>query len=358
MTKFFVNRANASQLESPRTIDEDRACDNCGYNLRGLKTSGRCPECGTPIRRRRSTATERDFCDLPPSTIRRLTPGFYLATLSVLGIALLAAGGFFWSWPAKLFIAVALGCAFTWFIALWLMTVPIELPGGTNRGFARSSRLRLAARWLQLGWFVQAGAVWLDVTSAAPGPALRIIGGAGNLAGVIGIILLAYLLANFAEWVRDDFAEKCFNFTFGGLAIVTPLMLLVIPFFKTFLPAFIVLVLIAWFFWFGSVIAFPLGLWSLSRSLAWAVYHSKQKLARQLRDAAKVVTRPHVPPQPQEDPSASIPLTDEHAADASIRHDSVVQVDPQRPAEAIRRRGYTPGRGASSGGDPADMEVF
>ncbi|MFH1420192.1 MAG: PrsW family glutamic-type intramembrane protease [Planctomycetota bacterium] len=31
---------------APETIEQDWSCDNCGYNLRGLPTGHRCPECG------------------------------------------------------------------------------------------------------------------------------------------------------------------------------------------------------------------------------------------------------------------------------------------------------------------------
>lgn len=33
------------------TLDHDRPCLSCGYNLRGLSVSGACPECGTPVER-------------------------------------------------------------------------------------------------------------------------------------------------------------------------------------------------------------------------------------------------------------------------------------------------------------------
>jgi len=39
----------AQILDSSGTIDTDVVCRRCGYNLRGLRPSGRCPECGTPI---------------------------------------------------------------------------------------------------------------------------------------------------------------------------------------------------------------------------------------------------------------------------------------------------------------------
>jgi len=35
---------------STATIEHDRPCAVCSYNLRGLDIGGRCPECGTPIR--------------------------------------------------------------------------------------------------------------------------------------------------------------------------------------------------------------------------------------------------------------------------------------------------------------------
>jgi len=39
-----------SQATSIDIIDRDLPCARCGYNLRGLAISGRCPECGTPVR--------------------------------------------------------------------------------------------------------------------------------------------------------------------------------------------------------------------------------------------------------------------------------------------------------------------
>lgn len=36
-------------FDATGTINADVACRKCGYNLRGLKNEGRCPECGTPV---------------------------------------------------------------------------------------------------------------------------------------------------------------------------------------------------------------------------------------------------------------------------------------------------------------------
>ena len=32
-----------------RTIEHDEPCGECGYNLRGVRYGGVCPECGSPI---------------------------------------------------------------------------------------------------------------------------------------------------------------------------------------------------------------------------------------------------------------------------------------------------------------------
>lgn len=35
--------------EGHRIIDDDFACINCGYNIRGLSEGSRCPECNSPV---------------------------------------------------------------------------------------------------------------------------------------------------------------------------------------------------------------------------------------------------------------------------------------------------------------------
>src|SRR5688572_29680452 len=36
-------------LQPDPTVDADVPCGRCGYNLRGLKAGGACPECGLPV---------------------------------------------------------------------------------------------------------------------------------------------------------------------------------------------------------------------------------------------------------------------------------------------------------------------
>lgn len=53
-------------------ITEDVACIHCGYNLRGLRSDGRCPECNTDIRR---SQHENLLKFAEPSRLRRVTLG-------------------------------------------------------------------------------------------------------------------------------------------------------------------------------------------------------------------------------------------------------------------------------------------
>ena len=46
MSNKFLRYAGRLREKAPQVIEGDVPCESCGYNLRGLKTSQRCPECG------------------------------------------------------------------------------------------------------------------------------------------------------------------------------------------------------------------------------------------------------------------------------------------------------------------------
>ena len=64
-------------------IDDDKLCDQCGQNVRGLRYGGACPECGTPIILR----TDRDlpFHEMPLPLIKQFRVNSWIATLAVSG---------------------------------------------------------------------------------------------------------------------------------------------------------------------------------------------------------------------------------------------------------------------------------
>jgi hypothetical protein len=70
---------------APREIDHDRPCVRCGYSLRGLKTLGRCPECGTMIQSTRQTSGV--IVQLTARQIRHLA--FWSVVLTLAGVTML-----------------------------------------------------------------------------------------------------------------------------------------------------------------------------------------------------------------------------------------------------------------------------
>jgi hypothetical protein len=75
---------NASQDE---TIAGDLSCLHCGYNLRGLTGTGRCPECGKPVL---DTLSGTTLHRAAPATLFRLRRGLYFL-LAASALALVAA---------------------------------------------------------------------------------------------------------------------------------------------------------------------------------------------------------------------------------------------------------------------------
>ncbi|MEK6674215.1 MAG: hypothetical protein AABZ47_01010 [Planctomycetota bacterium] len=82
MTGEPVPVAGFVNTESAYPIDVDISCRRCSYNLRGLTTLGRCPECGTPV----GLSTQGDllrFAD--PDWVKTLAKG---ATWIIVGFLL------------------------------------------------------------------------------------------------------------------------------------------------------------------------------------------------------------------------------------------------------------------------------
>ncbi len=287
-----------------RPIEDDRQCDQCGYNVKGLKFGGRCPECGTPIRYRRDPTLW--FDELPLTLIRRFQRSCLLATVTLFGMMALAVVRLQAASPG--FGTALLAGIGLWVYAAWRLTVPFDHPRAVSLGLGRLSRLRRAARLLQLAWLFFAGAVAV----AAASKWLSLFWAAGPV-GVAGLVCLVLYLGRIASWVRDDFAEKAFDLSvFGtvlgaGLSLIIPgLGLAMGGFAINFVPFMLV-------FSLGltvvSLLAFPVGLLSLSRSVGWSARHARARQARSREVDQRMAPRPDPIPAPTE----PIPLEGESA---------------------------------------------
>jgi hypothetical protein len=67
-------------------ITEDFPCSRCNYNLRGLKTGDRCPECGARIRRTTAAWQSAHVEQIPAATLKFLRLGASSCLIAALGM--------------------------------------------------------------------------------------------------------------------------------------------------------------------------------------------------------------------------------------------------------------------------------
>jgi hypothetical protein len=279
-----------------KPIDQDMQCEYCGYNLRGLSYGKACPECGTPIQYRREP--DLAFYDMPLPLIKGFRLSCWMAILAFLGmVAFWVIDGLRGGSAAG--AVLALMVVGLWLTAVWRLTQPLNVPQAVAHGFSPRSRLRSAARWLQLGWLLALGARLAALAPAVLAPPSILYGRLtvfGVLVGIVGIGALALFLARFANWVRDEFAVRAFTTAVWGWVFLTPLLLLlpviqvtVGPLVVFLLPALIVVIIVLVLV---TVAALPVGLYSLSRSVDWSVIHAMDRTDRDRRLHERLAPRP------------------------------------------------------------------
>lgn len=181
-------------------METDRPCRNCGYNLRGLPTGGVCPECGSPILKRRVKGPPDELMHAPPRHIRLLGLGVLALSFGVLaagGSAMLALLG---SEAARLLKVAA--------IALWLPGVaiicaprPAPPPDSVRLDEWTVSRVISAAT--QAAWLVVFLGLLFGPRSAPPGSIWAATTSIAGGIGLVGAAAVHWLLGNIAGWSND-----------------------------------------------------------------------------------------------------------------------------------------------------------
>lgn len=286
-------------------ISGDQPCDQCSYNLRGLRFGGACPECGTPIILR--SEGDLAFYEMPLPVIKRFRASAWAATISIFGfLSLLVYSVKFASTQVPVG-SIMLALIILWLFAIWRLTPTLDLPQAAKYGFSQKSKLRFAARWFQFGWVLTALALYFVSAGVRSGffwyfSVISFIGGIAM--GLLGLVALCLFLARFADWVRDEFAEMAFKLAVWGNLLSIPLAIFLsniifsmgpftIILASLFLLPIVILLL-------ASLFAFPVGLLSLSRSVDWSIVYSRKNAAKARALREKMAPRPDPLPEPPE----------------------------------------------------------
>lgn len=184
-------------VSDTQTITQDMSCLRCGYNLRGLRSDGHCPECGSPVERSLHGDQLR-FAD--PNWLNTLRRGVALMLwnlLIVMVISMLAGlTAVLGAPPVVMQLATVIAAALA-LAAMYLVTAPEP----TESFAGQTVKLRKAVRILAVIAFV--GAIWQQGIGLFGGVVLLSIGAMLGFIGGFGHVGLLALLRRFALRVPD-----------------------------------------------------------------------------------------------------------------------------------------------------------
>lgn len=325
-------------------ITENRSCQGCGYNLRGLRVGGQCPECGRGIALPRLKKV--DFLgDAPDAWI-----GLFLV-----GLLMMIAGGLAGTFGliiGRLFgsletMIVSVAGSGLWVAGTMLTTrrrPPTPEIDRREHGRAEWSNLRLVVRGTQSFAVLASGlALTAFLTQSAIVDWLTFV---SIMVVIAGFVPLCVYLSNIANWASDD--QSTMQFMSVGIGIgafgllvsffYTPLQL-PLGFFILFLGIPGLLICVAWMF-FLLIQLYNSALWAKRNSRHAADRDARMaERARREAEAARIDGTHLEPIHDQPDPHllASIEATHEEWSRQQFREGELEVPDGPRPGRHHQR---------------------
>lgn len=220
----MVYRDATNPLGLPTISDaivEDRACPRCSYNLKGLRTGDRCPECGTVIGANRRTQSATEIAQAPLEYLQAARAG---ALLMCVGLpvgtgAMLVSLALTWNSSSQLAgYFIAAGGFLAWGVGSFLIHAP--LPGaleeakvsdggaGPKPAYWKWRTVNRVIGFAPMASMVAAcAAVQLFTRAGGAIPAWTLFAIASALLGVIGVVAylsVSYYQALLADWAADS----------------------------------------------------------------------------------------------------------------------------------------------------------
>ncbi len=309
-----TNSVGLQANKTPDTIVDDRSCIHCGYNLRGLRIEGNCPECGRPIKgRKRAPRYTDQLVHAPITWLQVFASGAVLLLLAAAGVAaMIIALLFVWNVPLLLILA---GLCAAWTIGVWLCTRPRpQMPTNTVNVHAEWRTLRVVARATQCFWplaaLLAAFCIYIYNNSLSTGALYTGIGAASLslLIAVGGLAPTCALLANIADWAEDSSLAQslrgcawtiCFCGVVLGLAVVNTYTHILGSFIGGLLATFIIAMV------FMPPVYFLYCLFKLQSMARWAIWNhvaAEAKLDRFRASADAAARRSGVGAGPRHQP--------------------------------------------------------